>query len=171
MSPRNGWEDIAYDDPDIHKLIAGGLIPWLVLTAATSLIGFIYADSFALLPALHGVICTFLMFFIAYYFGVFMFSFYMPSITKGMAIEQHNNTLILFSIGLLATIEMMKNCLPVNLAMLNFFPLYVLFIMWRGARYLKVCRQYQMRYVILSALAVIIPPYLLKVLFSLILPS
>lgn len=170
MSPRHGWEDISYDDCNLHKLMIGGLIPWLAIVSLTALLPLYYTDNLAVLPALYAVISTFLMFFVGYYLATAAFSFYMPSLTEGASIENHNNTLILYSIGLLATLEILKNTLPVDLAMLNFFPLYVLYIMWKGDLYLKVTALNQGRYVVLSLLSVIAPPYLMQHLFNLILP-
>lgn len=171
ISPKNGWEDIAYDDSDVQRLITGGFIPWLVIASLVSLLGLYYTQSFSVLSVLHSLISTFLVFFIGYYISVALFSFYMPSLTHGDSIESHNNTFLLYNVALLATIGIIRDALPIDLAMLNFFPLYVLYIMWRGARYLKVSRLEQGRFILLSLIGVIVPPYLLQVLFSLILPS
>lgn len=170
MSPVHGWEDISYDAPDSRRLVVSALIPWLILVSLSSMLPGVYSGTLTLLSALHSVIATFLMFFITYYLAVAAFSFYMPSLSGGSAREQNNNTLILFSVCLLALIEMIKNCLPVDLGMLNFFPLYVLYIMWRGARYLKVTRSNRLQYVCLAFLTILLPPYILKFIFSLILP-
>lgn len=171
MSPAHGWEDISYDAPDARAMVTHALLPWLIVVALSSLLGCYFDGTLSLITGLHSVLSTFLMFFVTYYLGVAAFEFYMPSITSGHSIESNNSLLILFSISLLGLIEVLKNCMPVDMAMINFFPLYVLYIMWAGARYVKVNYNNRSNFATLSLFAVILPPYILQFLFSLILPK
>lgn len=170
LSPRNGWEDIAFDDFEVKPLLTKGFLPWLGLLCLTVLSNLFYSDVFTWLSTISEMIVMFLKYFITYFIAGFAFSVYMPSLTGNTDRERLNNTFLIFSLSLLALIDIIKNCLPIDLAVLNFFPLYVLFIMWRGWRYLKVTPGHHLGFVMLSFFAVIVPPYLLQLFFNIIFP-
>lgn len=169
LSPKHGWEDIAYDDPSLRKLMVSGFVPWLVIAAATALVPFVYRDDYNVLMMIIAVMIMFLKYFVTYFIAGFLFQMFIPYLSKGAYNEKNCNTLIMMSIGLLALIGIIKNCVPVDMPVVNFFPLYVLLIMWRGNRFVKVPKINGWRYTALCFMSALLPPYLLQGLFNLIL--
>lgn len=170
LSPTHGWEDISYDSAEPKSLMTSGFIPWISLAAATTFIPLIYSNNNEILPLLQDCIVTFLMFFITYFFAGFAFSFYMPRISFGSSGDKRHHTFILYSLGLLALLSIVKHCLPINLAILNFYPLYVILIMWRGVKYLKVTQPGVIPFISLCLLSIMLPLIILQLLFNLIIP-
>lgn len=170
LAPSNGWEDVAYDDLETRPLLLKAFIPWLVILSLSSLTVRFFNPEQTWLITCHTMIVMFLKYFITYFLAGFAMTIYMPVLTKNADRERLNNIFLIFSLGLLALIDLIANLIPIDLAVLNFFPLYVLYIMWKGARFLKVVPAHSGGFVILSLFAVIVPPYLLKMLFSIILP-
>ena len=170
LSPTHGWEDISYDRPEPRKLLLSGFIPWIILTAVTYLLQGIYDSTITPLNLVLGVIVTFVRYFITYFLAVFLFSLFMPRLSGFRTVEKHSQIFIMFSLGLLALMTLVKNCMPIDLAILNFFPLYIILIMWRGARYMKVTPPALTPFVALNVFTIIVPPMVLYMFFNLIIP-
>lgn len=168
MSPTNGWEDAAYDDPAGRRLLAGGFVPWLVLAALTALVPVAYGHSGGVLEMTVSVLGMFLKYFVSYFISLFAFQFFLPFLVREDVEERHISVFLMLGFGLLALVGMIKNCVPVDLPVLNFFPLYVLLIMWRGCRFLCVPQVNGFRFTMLCFFAVLLPPALLKLLFDFI---
>lgn len=168
MSPEHGWEDISYDSPDLKKLLVKAFVPWLIIVSLSVIISSFYAHSFEWVAMIFSILATFLKYFITYYIAGFAFSVFMPTFTEGAGSEKLCNSLIIYSLGLLALINLIDNCLPVSLPLLGFFPFYVIFIMFRGMRYCKVAKGRGWPFTFLCAASVVAPPWLLNLFFNLI---
>lgn len=169
LSPNHGWEDIAYDNPPLRRLMVSGFVPWLLLAAVSSLVSFFYSGDYNGLMMVIAVLVMFLKYFVTYFIAGFLFQMFIPFLSKGAYVENNCNTLVMMSISLLALIGIIRNCVPVDMPVVNFFPLYVLLIMWRGNRYVKVPRINGWRFTVLCFLSTLLPPFLLQTLFNLIL--
>ncbi len=171
LSPKRGWEDVSYDDFNMKSLLICGFIPWIAIVSCSELIRFAYLENCLWIPLIASVLCTFLKYFISYFIAGFAFSVYVPSITHGAGEEQIDNTVIIYGLGVLALLDLVKNCLPVDLAFLNFYPLYVLYILWRSERYIKVLPGERVGYVLLCLFGVVLQPIMYGILFSFIIPN
>lgn len=170
LSPTHGWEDISYDSAEPRRLMTTGFLPWLLLAAATSFLQLAYDPTARLLQAIMTAIVTFLQYFLTYFLAGFAFSVFMPKLSARTAGEKRYHTFIMYSLGLLVLLTLVKHCLPMDLAILNFFPLYVILIMWRGARYAKVTDVAVIPFIGLTVFTIIIPPILISLFFKLIIP-
>lgn len=169
LSPKHGWEDIAYDNPPLRPLIVSGFVPWLVVASVSALVPFFRTGDFNGFAMVVATLVMFLKYFVTYFFASFIFQFFMPALTKGVHHEQNSNILLINAIGLLAFISIIKNCVPVDMPVVNFFPLYVLLIMWRGNRYVKVPKTNGFKFAALCFAVTLLPPMLLQMLFNLLL--
>ncbi|MCM1483102.1 MAG: hypothetical protein NC043_02125 [Muribaculaceae bacterium] len=171
LSPTHGWEDISYDSAEPRKLMMQGFIPWLLIAAASSAIQLIYGNGAEVLSVILEATVTFLKYFVTYYIAGFAFAIFMPRFSAGSkSAEKHNHTFIIYSLGLMVLWSTVKHCLPIDMAILNFFPLYVILIMWRGVRYMRVASMAVIPFVGLTIFTIIIPPILIQLLFNLISP-
>lgn len=169
LSPGHGWEDIARSSENVEKLRASGLYP---LTAVTSLSVFlqgIYHVDKSLSDLLIGAVVTFVMFFVGYFCGVFVLTTAMPGMqAPGTHTgERRINTLAIYCTGLLELIAIIANCVPITMALTLFLPLFLVAVIYKGARYLRVDPEHTARYVVITSIALIAVPYLLKYLFDL----
>lgn len=170
MSPTNGWEDISYDDFDLKKLVTVGFIPWIIIVSLAAIVRTILSTSPDIFLMVKEILVIFIKYFVTYFVAGFAFSVYMPSFSNGHCRESLNNIFIAFSLGLLAVMDLLKECLPIDLAILNFLPLYILLIMWRGGRFVKYAEGHAFGYMVLCFCSVVLPPYLLQLLLNIILP-
>lgn len=169
LSPAHGWEDIARSAEKVDKLRSSGLYPLTAITALSVFLQGIYHVDQGLSDLLIGAVVTFVMFFVGYFCGVFVLTTVMPGIqAPGTHTgERRINTLAIYSTGLLELIAIIANCVPITMALTLFLPLFVVVVIFKGARYLRVDPQYTARYVVLTSIALIAVPYLLKYLFDL----
>ena len=72
---------------------------------------------------------------------------------------------------MLALINIFQNLLPIDIAIVYVLPVYVLYVMWRGLRYMRISFTGVSKFLLLDIFAVIAPPYLLQYLFDFIIPA
>ncbi len=169
LSPGNGWEDIdsAHENPrDIAK---SGFYPLIAITAMSVFLQGVYHHHLPFLQLFNKMLVTFLVYFISYFFGAFILSVFVESALEGRYNERKCHTFTLYSIGLLALISLITNCLPVTPMILFFLPFYVALIQWKAAKYMGVNEAKTGLFMIIAILGVLLPPYFFLFLFSLIL--
>jgi len=169
LSPTHGWEDISADGRDEHALVRGGLYPFLVLTGLSAFAGLLFKHDLAVIVAVQRAAVIFVAYFASYFFAMFMLSFLLRGIVCGGEVnERRLSTFVSYVTALLALLTLIGNCLPTSPAVMGFLPIYVLVILWKGWRYMAVVPGRVIRFVIMGFVTVILPPYLLRTLFNLI---
>lgn len=171
LAPVKGWEDIAIDNYDSRRLLTKGFVPFIILVALTVFFKAIYHTDASLIVLLQQSIVCFLKYFVSYFLAAFIFTLYLPTCIEGELSMQHCLTFVIYGLGLLALINIVKNCIPVELAIAFVMPLYALYILWRGLQYMNISFNGVVRFILLIFFGVIAPPYLLQYLFNLILPE
>lgn len=171
LSPVRGWEDISYAGEDYRRLAAEGLYPLLGVASLTVFMAAIYRHGVELSYMIQQAIVTFVKYFVGYFIAVFILGSYIHRDSDAEISEKRNHTFVIYSIGLLAIISIIKNCLPMNLATLNFLPIYVAIVMWRGTRYMAIRPDRVGYFMILAIGAVIVPPFVIGFLFNLVIPG
>jgi hypothetical protein len=170
LSPAKGWEDISFDGADERGITRFGLCPFLLLTALTVPVQMLYHADLGWLTMLQQGIITFIKFLVTYYIGVFILSMYLPGLTSGEVTEKRVHTFCAYIVGIIAVIDILQNCIPTDIAVLYLLPVYVVFIIWRGVSYMTVEAAHDIRFVVMSSLSLILPAYLIQLLFNLVLP-
>ena len=171
LSPAKGWVDIAREGEPVSLLASEGFYPFLGLTSLTVFIQRIYHVDLTVGVMLERAIVTFMMYFAAYFIGVAVLSglWYKG---RGDSVEQkHTHTFVIYTLGLLALINIIANCIPVELSVTFFLPIYVAIIMWKADRYMGVEPHDTGRFMLISIPGVLAPPYILNFLFNLIIPG
>jgi heme/copper-type cytochrome/quinol oxidase subunit 4 len=108
-------------------------------------------------------------FFISYYIAQTIFSLTIEKYVENGSIDDNRVGLFIsIGLGLLAIIEVIKNVLPVELSLVQFLPIYVAIILWKGAAFLHVVDSKINYFVFLTIIAIIVPVYLLGLLNLLI---
>ena len=169
LSPAHGWEDIARNAESVERLRSSGLYPLTAVSALSVFLQGIYHVDKGLPELLVGAVVTFVMFFVGYFCGVFVLTTAMPGMqAPGTHTgERRINTLAIYCTALLELIDIMANCVPITMALTLFLPLFLVVVIYKGAKYLRVDAQYTVRYVAITTLALVAVPYLLQYLFEL----
>lgn len=169
LSPGNGWEDIDSANENPRSISQSGFYPLIAITAASVFIQGIYHHQIPFLVLFLRMLVTFLVFFLSYFFGAFILSIFVESTLNGRYNERKCHTFALYTLGLLALISLIVNCLPVTSMMLFFLPFYVALIQWKATKYMDIKEPKIGIFMIIAILGVLLPPYFFYFLFSLIL--
>ncbi len=168
LSPGRGWEDIEANNPDPEVLLAKGLYPLLGLTAATEFLVFIWSRHAELGNVLMRALADFGSYFIALFIARLIFELYLRHFTAGQPDERRAFSVIIFGIGLMVLIQIISNCIPVNIVVLKFLPLYVVLVLYKAAAYLDVRHPDVLRFTGLAAGTIVVVPLLIYYLLYLI---
>lgn len=171
LAPVKGWEDVEADNFSGRDLLVKGFIPFIVLTSLTVLLRLAYHPDIHIAGALQQMVVCFIKYFVSYYLTVFLFTLYLPTCIEGEISMKKCHTFIVYGVGLLAAVNIIQNCIPVELALSFLMPIYVLYIMWRGLRYMHISFNGIGTFILLVIFALIAPPYALQYLFNFILPK
>ncbi len=165
LSPVRGWEDVALDEPEPRRLMTTCLYPLFGIAAVSSFIVGLYDPMLTFVNLLQRAIITFVQFFISYYIAQFVFALFIRRyVAEGDISDDRVSVFISLGLGLLALLAIIVNCLPVELSLVQFLPLYVAVILWKGAPYLGVTDEKMNQFVILAVASIIVPVYLLGLL-------
>lgn len=169
VSPAKGWDNIERHDDEVPELLNKGFYPLVGVTSLTDFIQYFYAISPKVSVYVVNVIITFVAFVISYFFSSFLFSFFLKKMTDSQVSERSYNTFILYSLACLAVIMIIENCMPMQLSIVEFLPIFVLLVMWLGNKYLHIGDNKGVVFIIFCALTILVPPYLFSYLFGLLL--
>lgn len=171
LAPKKGWEDISADGFDSQCLLKRGFIPFVLIASVTVFVKYFYVSDASLLILLqHAVVC-FLKYFVGYFLATFVFTLYLPTCIDGELSMKRCHTFILYGLGLLTLINIIQNCIPVELAISFVMPIYALFILWRGLQYMSISFNGVGTFLLMIIFSILMPPYLLQYLFNLIMPQ
>lgn len=179
LSPAQGWEDLAEDDRmadgrrgdiNIRRLYFSCFIPLIAFVAATSFVKMIYDGGPTFLEALQTSIIEFFSLFLSYHLAVYAFSWAVPRLVpqEEKADNRRCAIMILYCISVIALIFMLGNLIKVSLALIQFLPLYVLFILWKGAGYVGVTEKNIGLFMIMASMAVLGSVYGLSFIFNIL---
>lgn len=168
LSPGNGWEDISHDSEDPKSLAANGLYPIIGFASLMAFVQYFYDSELSLVVLLQRAIIIFVQFFITYFVASLVFSSTLSFWVEGTPNEKKYSTIIIYSLAILALINAVQSCLPVELSLVYFLYLYVAIVLWKASRYLAIKEKYIGYYIIMAILSVMLPPFVIGGLFNLI---
>ena len=158
LSPANGWDDLGIRRPDPSQLLDKGLYPLLGLSALTEFLALVYDPAAGLMQVLVSAVTDFG----AYLLAIYVARLVLESMTQRYCAEPVDKerllTLIVMGTGLMVLFQIVNNCLPWNLVILKFLPLYVVLVLSKSFRYLGIRRRDEMRFLgVASAVIVAVP--------------
>lgn len=171
LSPARGWEDIAVDNASPRDIASSGLYPVIGVAALSEFMALLFDSEATVVGSIQHAVSTFLMYFVGYFVGAWALSMALPSMSYKHVSEKRILTFANYSAGLLAVIAVLANAIHGLVTLIYFLPIYVMIIQWKGMRYLSVDESMTLRFILLMVVGLILPPYLLGLLFNLIIPS
>lgn len=149
FSPQKGWEDLAEDDRrsdgrrgdiDIRRLYTHCFLPLVIFCSLTAFVKMLFEGGPDFLGALQNAIIDFFSLFLSYHLAVYIFSWTMPRLCGPHEPTDHRRAamMIMYCISVIALIFLLGNMIKVRLALIQFLPFYVIFIIWKGADYVGV---------------------------------
>lgn len=159
ISPGRGWEDISYAGDKPEAIANDGLYPLFGLASLSAFVRYFYSDSIGLIDMLLLALAIFLQYFVSYFAATFLLS----SLAKKYVENEEPNekkvmTTVSYSLAIMAIITIIENCLPMELSVVQFLPLYVAVVVWKGATYMAIKEAYVGHYMLVAILALIAIP-------------
>lgn len=170
LYPRRGWEDASDDRYNAHDLLLFGLLPYLGVVSLTSLCDAFFYSSVTIVQAVIKGVIDFTGYFISIYICEFILSWGLKNKVHPMGFSQNSNmTLVIYSVATMATMTLLDNIFPADLALFSFLPLYVIYILWGSADFMLVPEGRKPYYLGVVLISVFLPPYILSYCLSLFL--
>ncbi|MDE6049965.1 MAG: hypothetical protein K2G09_09790 [Paramuribaculum sp.] len=166
LSPYQGWSDVSHDSVPVNRLLSAGFYPLILLTALAVFLQGVYHPGFTFIILFEKCIVVFVEYFISFFIARFIFTSFIHRYITSEISEKRNDTFIIFPLSLLALATLVENCIPIYMPIREFFAIYVAIIMWRGTRYMAVRSEKVESFMIMSILAVIVPPFVIGFLFN-----
>ncbi|MDE7144271.1 MAG: hypothetical protein K2N76_05675, partial [Muribaculaceae bacterium] len=92
---------------------------------------------------------------------------YLPRITSDGRVDEYRLTVFLcFAVGLMSMIGILSNLMPMTLTLVEFLPLYVAVVMFKGREYLGVRSDVVGGYAGATVLSVIMPVFLFEFILN-----
>jgi len=158
LSPREGWEDLAKDNPDPERLLRTSYYPLLVVAAATAFLELVYDATASLSAVIIRSVAIFGAYFVAVYLAKLIFDVYLARLTTGETDMCRAFTLIIASLGMMVLFRIVANCLPWHLIVLDFLPLYVVLVLSKAYAYLGVAKREEIRFLGIASGALVAVP-------------
>lgn len=167
LSPKNGWDDIADKNPDPEILLTKGVYPLLGIASATVFLGLAYHQ--ATLPqVLIGAVNVFGSYFVGIFIARLLFDLYLRQIASQDVDKRQSTTLILCGFGMMLLFQIIENCLPWNLLIVKFLPIYAILVLSKGCEYLGISKRKELRFTGFAGIAIVAVPLLIYYIFYLL---
>ena len=155
---------------DAARQFRTGFLPFIAVCACSAFIKMLYNDSLGFLGALQMAIITFVSLFLAAQSARYAFQIYLPRMVDGaMATDYPRGRammLIMYCLTFLGLITFVSNAVKVRIALIEFLPLYVVFIIWKGWRFVGVREKDLGLFMLLSTVSILGSAYLVSFLLN-----
>lgn len=168
LSPSHGWEDIEKEQPDPEELLRAGLYPLMGIAAATEFLAFAWHRHIELAEVLMRALADFGTYFVSVFIAKLIFELYLKKVTAEAPDERRSFTLIVLGIGLMVLIQIIDNCIPWNMVVLKFLPLYAVLVIYKASGFIGVRQDDELRFMGIAAGVIVVVPLLIYNLFYLL---
>lgn len=175
LSPARGWEDVDEALLDrrlnVRSCYLGGFLPLIITVSLAAFVRMAYTGGPDFLSALARCIVDFISLFLSYHLSIYVISSLMPRFIdpdyEDYGRDQRRLALTsMMSVAFIGLVFLVGNLIKVRVAILDFVPLYAVFIIWKGCRFLGISARQEGLYMIVSSAAILGSVYLLSLIFS-----
>lgn len=168
LRPANGWEDVSSDlgaEPGVvSRIYRGDFIPLIGVCSASSLVRVLYGTDF--LGALAQGLVTFVALFLSYYIACWVLASWMPRLASNDGDSGRYQVMVMYTLSVIALAGLLVNIVKVRLAILDFLPLYTIFVLWKGCRFAGVGPEKEGLFMLLSTACILGSYYILSFIFN-----
>lgn len=194
FSPAKGWEDVqASIERDFEESRAGDLssapgdaevseeaweerramrdyygcfLPLAGISAGSAFVRMLYDGGPDFLGALQNALITFVSLFLGSQIARYGFQFYMPKLTRRDApvLRGRLMAMTMYCLTFLGMISLVANIVKVRIALIEFLPFYVIFIIWKGWQYVGVDERNEGIFMIIATALILGSTYLISFL-------
>ena len=161
LAPGAGWAYIRRQNPEPELLLHNGLMP---------LLAFAYMRHVTLATVLMRAVADFGAYFITVFIARLIFELYLGKLTITEPDTRRLENFTICGIGIMVLFQIVTNCVPWNLVLLKFLPLYAILILYKASRFLVVKKNAELRFTGLASIAIVAMPLAIYYLLILLIP-
>ena len=149
-----------------------GFLPCIAVCACSSFVKMLYNGGPGFLGALQMAIITFVSLFLATQSARYAFSVYMPRLCGKTGLDDggyskgRSMLMIMYCLTFLGLITLVANIVKVRIALIEFLPLYVVFIIWKGWKFVGVEERNLGLFMIMATVSILGSAYLVSFLLN-----
>ncbi len=169
-NPSDGWKALKRSKimPDAYS--SACFYPMLALVALSHFACYIYNPDAQLSPTLMGALGGFLKFFVGF-FVIILLLRRLPHGMKELFNKNFGRNFLMTCLASLALFEAIIELFPIGEPILVFLPLYTIFIIFKGVRFLRVERDRETMTAIELSIATVAVPQLIELIFDKLMPG
>lgn len=171
VMPSTGWKQLNDNEIKPESVVVGFLLPLSVIAAFSNFFSLIYELDLRFTDLLVGIVITFFTYFLGYYIAVLIAKIFLPKQDRGFATSNYGRILILDSMGALAIIHIIMEALQLFDFVIEFFPLWTVYMLYKGMAFAKVDSNKATYSLGVMCVAVISSPVLINWFFDLFTPD
>lgn len=172
ISPEHGWEDI---DEELETGVISpareythAFLPLIALCSATSFARMLFMNSPGFLGCVQNMIVCFVSLFLAYHIGVYAYTSTLDRLRTPDtdASPDRERLAVMHCVAIIGFIAVLGNVIRVSLALVEFLPIYVIFILWKSCKFLQIDQNQVGFYMLMATFSILGPAYVLTFLFE-----
>lgn len=170
IAPRQGWHDTEKAAVPVRMLLTQGYIPFVAIVALSAFLPLVYRSSSTAAGCLLDAISIFIRYFIGYVAATFILGFALKRVIGDgyMASAEKIDRLVLYTLATLALLSFVSNICPVDLALLQMLPLYVVYVIWEASWHMIVPADRRLQFLCATVISCVTPLFLVHVFFALL---
>lgn len=170
VSPRVGWRAIKRARLTPEQACAKLFYPAIGLASISNFAHLLYATGDSLVEELTNAIITFSSFFFAYYLLFIFAKLLLKKASAEIITDSFGKVFVAFSSATLCLFYILYCCLPMLEPLIVLFPLWTVFVIFRGIRILRIPKNEESGAAVRLSVLIVGLPIGVGYLFSLILP-
>lgn len=163
ISPDHGWEDVAKSSSPTRAFRLMTIL--LIIAAISPLCRLFYVDHFSTLLIWQSTVIVFAAYWATFFIGEFVLGLFLPTVSDLDETEDRIRSFCAYITGLLALQVILESVIPIPVAILQLWPIYVVVIIWRAMDFLKVSEQATGKYFLITIPALILPAQIILRIF------
>lgn len=161
LAPSKGWEDVEAANPSSHRALVAGLLPLVFIAALSVGVAAIWEIHPRVSTVVIRAVVTFAVYMLTYFIAIAVLNAVLPRLTFDGTIDHERIRLFAsFDVAMMAIIGILENLLPMNVALLQFMPIYLIIVFHGAMRYLNIDAARVFAFIGISIVAIIVPVYL-----------
>ena len=163
-SPKAAWENIKKYNIPKDYLMSKTFYPLLAILAVSVFVRYFYGEELSLSEYLTMSIIS-----VCKYFFGYLISVYFLSVIFADMLKENENKLhvfLIYNYCILMIINIISFLIPSGVPILHFFPIYIVYVIFKSLDYFNVPRNEDVKYVIYFSLFTILPSVLIEKIFN-----
>ena len=165
--PQSGWELCKLSGPVPEIAVLRFLLPLCLLAGGAEFMAMLYQVQLTFEGVLVNAVISFFSFFLGYYIAVVLAKVFLPKDAKEFITSKYGRLMAIAGVSTLAFFHILFQSLPMFDFIIEFFPLWTIFLIFKGMQIADVPKEKAAFSLGVMCLAIISSPYLVEWALSL----